>query len=585
MIQIQKYEGQRVLELGGGKNRHPAADVNVDVRAGEGVDFTCNFEEPLPIQSDEFDAVYSHFSLEHVSWRGTQQFINEMFRVLKPGGKAIVAVPNTEEQIKWLESHGEGWDGKDVFESASCILYGDQDYPDNTHKAYWSPTIAFKLFTNAGFKDVVIEPYGERSTDMVILAEKPSDSKKANPVTPEATPAPAFPEKEYTREEMYDKYYFNGGGKVGGYSREGYWDYPVHEITVQHILNRKPESVLELGCARGYLVKRLNARHGIRSLGLEISDHCKATRVTEEIVFGDITNPAFWGEANNETYDLAFSIAFFEHVPEKDLFTVIQNMGKICKRGLHGIDFGRNDDGFDRTHVTLRPKEWWVAIMPPGHEVVDKEELEKGEFPKEVVQEDGMLKLNIGSNTQMFHHNWVNTDILDLKAFAAANSYKFNQFDLKTGIPYDTETVDFINMSHVLEHFTYKEALAILRDIRRVLKPSGIARIAVPHLRLLCATILEENSDFKDTFSALDALNMDSEEYYTGAMKAYHALTAHHLSGYDFETLAEMGKRAGLLASMHCFNEFSSPLMQKQCFDMYPDITLYAEFTPIVSGQ
>ena len=141
MLTINKGPGQRVLELGGGQNRNPAADVNVDVRSGPGVDFCVDFDKPdWPIGSNEFDCVFSHFALEHVCWRNTRQAVKEIYRATKPGGKAVIIVPNTEAQVRWIRDHPDGWDGKGFFESASENLFGSQDYGENAHKSYWSPS-------------------------------------------------------------------------------------------------------------------------------------------------------------------------------------------------------------------------------------------------------------------------------------------------------------------------------------------------------------------------------------------------------------------------------------------------------------
>src|SRR5258706_6437358 len=45
----------------------------------------------------------------------------------------------------------------------------------------------------------------------------------------------------------FDRDYFNGGAKVGGYAHEGYWDYPVHWTPFRKVMELKPESVLEIG--------------------------------------------------------------------------------------------------------------------------------------------------------------------------------------------------------------------------------------------------------------------------------------------------------------------------------------------------
>ena len=168
MIQINKTPGQLVLELGGGDNPHPASDVNVDVRSGPMVSFVADFNKPLPISSNEFDAVICQYVLEHLSYRNVVAFLKEVFRVLKPSGRALFTIPNTKAQIRWMIEHPEGWDGRDFFSSASGLLFGDQDYEENAHKCYFDPETAHGLFQQAGFSNVATIAYGERDTDLFV---------------------------------------------------------------------------------------------------------------------------------------------------------------------------------------------------------------------------------------------------------------------------------------------------------------------------------------------------------------------------------------------------------------------------------
>ena len=52
--------------------------------------------------------------------------------------------------------------------------------------------------------------------------------------------------------------------------------------------------------------------------------------------------------------------------------------------------------------------------------------------------------------------------------------------DLRNSLPFPGRSCRFVYSSHTLEHLFPEEALALLRDIRRVLKDDGVARIAVP---------------------------------------------------------------------------------------------------------
>ncbi len=598
-IQLKTKPGEKVLELGGGANPmlHPNCDIRqcYDQQGNPTVDFTASFEEPLPIQSDEWDGVFSRFVIEHLSWRKVKGFLAEVYRILKPGGKAVFITADTLAQIKWLNDNPGGWDGKGFYESASEIIFGSQDYEDNTHKNFMCPTVAHELFREAGFTAVTSVSYGERSTDLMIEAIKPANTELFDKLAKQIGIDPGKEHQSEMKDMMeslkqqnrqgqqiitklkaaappevlFDKVYFNGGTKVGGYANEGYRDFPVHELTARHVLYRQPKSALELGCARGYILKRLQDA-GISAVGMEVSKHCYMTRVADGIAHLDICKtpwPRLPMEYDKPTapdgtdlrFDLCFSIATLEHIPEEHLPAVIKEMVRTCKRGLHGIDFGGKDDGFDQTHCTLRPRQWWIAKFKqhaPGWqvEIVDKEELEQGSFPKEVLEGDGKVKLNIGSSTTMFHHGWTNIDVHDLAGFAQGNGYRYARFDVTQGLPFGTGSVDLIYCGFMLEHLTYAQGKSFLKDCRRVLKQdTGALRILVPDAMLLTALYASHigrgNLDLEKLGLAdFDEINDGCAATPTWAGKYWALLHEGHQAAYDAPTLVDMLIECGFAA-------------------------------------
>lgn len=179
------------LEIGAGEHPtvHPRClggpDVATDCRpccneAGQQViDFQLDVEQvPWPVRDSEFDGLVAVFCLEHVSYVKISAVLKECLRVIKPGCKAVFALPNTDAQLRWIQTHPEGWDGKPAFESMSEVLFGTQgEQTAAGHQSYWNPAIVERLFTEAGFAQVKAFPYGERATDLVIEAHRP-----ANPV-------------------------------------------------------------------------------------------------------------------------------------------------------------------------------------------------------------------------------------------------------------------------------------------------------------------------------------------------------------------------------------------------------------------
>jgi len=95
---------------------------------------------------------------------------------------------------------------------------------------------------------------------------------------------------------------------------------------------------------------------------------------------------------------------------------------------------------------------------------------------------------------------------------------RFNSFpdnimthNLAKGIPFNSDSVDVVYHSHLLEHLDRNVAEKFLIEVKRVLKPGGIHRIAVPDLEKACrayiAHILSceaepDESDDHDSFIA-----------------------------------------------------------------------------------
>ena len=557
MFQLQRLPGQKFIELGGGDKPvvHPKVmggdDINIDVRVcynQEGkqtVDFACSFEEPLPLTTEEFDGLVSVFALEHITWRKISQVMSEMFRVLKPNTKVFLILPNTEAQMQYILNKIE-WDGDE-----GSMLFGDLNYPENGHKSAWSPRWVTKLLQEVGFENILVEPFGQLQTDMLVQAVKPigkatslSTSESVEKQVVQSVLTPTI--QQSPRIQLYNRDYFNNY-KGGSF----YWDYPHHELIARRILERKPESVLELGAGRGYILKRLQDAD-IPAWGIDVSKHCQMTKVCEGISQINVLE-GNWFSSSEEQLDFCFSFAFWEHIHESDLYKVIGEMERHTKRGLHAITFVGENDGVDLNRCTLQTREWWRQRLPTTHEVVSTRELASGEITEDYLRGDGRLKLNLGSCWTCFHHGWLNVDILDLTQFANQHRYKFQHLDIRQGLPYGTGVVDLIFMSHVFEHLDYKEALTFLREARRVIRLDGAMRLSMPNAELLMGYYsgrkfnLEAGYEDGQEYSLtqFDEVNEGCANSPTLAGKLWSLLHEGHKACYDEETLMKLLDEAG----------------------------------------
>ena len=627
MIRFEVNPLDRYLELGGGGNPclkpecQGGNSVNVDVRmchdqeGRQTVDVVADLGQPLPLGGDHFNSVVSFFCLEHLRYDRVVPLLRECHRVLKGGGKAVFVIPNTEAQAKWVVDNPGGWDGKDLFTAASELIFGTQDYKENTHTSYFNPTVVKALFTEAGFVRVTTTPYNPRGTDLVVEAYKESltepGDRKGNAVAvddrkfqvvsqlgiddgvqddmeqavvPKAVEGDASADKkslaDVPPDQLYDRHYFDGGRKVGGYAREGYWDYPVHEVMVANLLLRRPQSVLEVGAARGYVGKRLLDR-GIPYKGLEVSRHCYLTRTCDAVTLHDICQTP-WPVGDKE-YEVSFSVSVLEHIPHKYLNAVLREFGRTCKRHVHAIDFGEGDDGFDRTHQPFASRdEWRTRFSNAGltdYEILSNKDIARGEIPPEVLNGDGKVKLNLGSFTVMHHHGWVNVDQHDLAQFAQANGYKFLRHDLRNSLPHGTGTVDLIHVSHVLEYFTYKDGLNLLKECRRLLKPStGQIRVLVPDAELLMGKYRN------DTLNDFDEVSDGCANSPTSAGKLWELLHSGHSAMYDAQTLLYAMADAGFRpnSTRPFVSNLPGGQIVRETLDQFPCLSLVMEGVPDV---
>jgi predicted SAM-dependent methyltransferase len=132
---------------------------------------------------------------------------------------------------------------------------------------------------------------------------------------------------------------------------------------------------------------------------------------------------------------------------------------------------------------------------------------------------------------------------------------------LEYGLPFDADCVDVIYSSHMLEHLFREDAVKLLRDAHRALKPGGLIRIAVPDLsyamKLYEEGSKEEALDFFFTPQRAGWLN-------------------HHHYMYDFQLLARLMSSAGFRhIERRSYQSGACP--DVQILDNRPEETLFVE--------
>jgi predicted SAM-dependent methyltransferase len=153
--------------------------------------------------------------------------------------------------------------------------------------------------------------------------------------------------------------------------------------------------------------------------------------------------------------------------------------------------------------------------------------------------------LNLGCGTR-FHRDWTNLDF-------TSTDPSIISCNLRAGIPFPEGSFEVVYHSHVLEHFSRPEAVAFLRECRRVLKKGGIIRIVVPDLESLARTYLqaieravERDPEWEQNYEylMLELFDQAVRERPGGEMGDY--LKQEHIPNLDF-VLAQGGVDAQII--------------------------------------
>ena len=97
-----------------------------------------------------------------------------------------------------------------------------------------------------------------------------------------------------------------------------------------------------------------------------------------------------------------------------------------------------------------------------------------------------MIKLNLGCGWRNFGSDWIHID---------GGDYGHLDYNDITNLEFEDNSVDLIYASHVIEYFDINEVKQLLREWRRVLKPGGELRVAVPDFEAM--NILYHNGKVK----------------------------------------------------------------------------------------
>ncbi|HEX5593356.1 MAG TPA: methyltransferase domain-containing protein [Solirubrobacterales bacterium] len=153
----------------------------------------------------------------------------------------------------------------------------------------------------------------------------------------------------------YGSYYFRHDCGIP-YERNEHWLGFFGAMADAIVRDLRPTTVLDAGCAMGFLVEALRER-GVEAWGIDVSEHA-ISQVHESVAaycqVGSLTDPL------PRRYDLIVSVEVLEHIPPAEANAAVANLCAATDRLLLSTT---PDDFGEATHLNVQAPEAWSAML------------------------------------------------------------------------------------------------------------------------------------------------------------------------------------------------------------------------------
>lgn len=170
---------------------------------------------------------------------------------------------------------------------------------------------------------------------------------------------------------QFGREYFDGSREqgYGGYRYDGRW-VPVAETMVEHFRLKPGDRVLDVGCAKGFLVKDLmKVRPGLEAFGLDISEYALLNcepEVIGRLHLGNATRLPF----PDDSFQAVLSINTIHNLDRDGCLQALREMERVAPgRGFVQVDAYRTEAekkvflDWVLTAVTHGTPEYWRELI------------------------------------------------------------------------------------------------------------------------------------------------------------------------------------------------------------------------------
>lgn len=170
----KKYK-QEILNIGCGPNIFPQF-VNIDYLWRPKIDVCWDITKGLPFQNSSFSGIFTEHCLEHISYNYFVIVLKEMFRILVPGGRVRIILPDAGLYISLYNRFYAGEKVSIPYVSPEEMENGfkpiravNRIFRDHGHLYAYDFFILTELLTEVGFSEIVRTSFMQGSDQRLLV--------------------------------------------------------------------------------------------------------------------------------------------------------------------------------------------------------------------------------------------------------------------------------------------------------------------------------------------------------------------------------------------------------------------------------
>ncbi|PIZ44199.1 hypothetical protein CO180_00355 [candidate division WWE3 bacterium CG_4_9_14_3_um_filter_41_6] len=165
-----------------------------------------------------------------------------------------------------------------------------------------------------------------------------------------------------------------------------------------------------------------------------------------------------------------------------------------------------------------------------------------------VVEKENLRSINLGCGWDLFPKNWLHIGLFEDNRIPYGSVRKINggyvaHYDIREGLPFSENSIQYIYGSHVIEHFSLQEGIDLFAECHRIMRSGGAIRMITPDLEIWIGNYRENNRQYFDRFYELHKSFPDlrtNGEILVGQIQGWG-----HKWLYDYDSLHDVMGRVG----------------------------------------